>query len=242
MPTPAQTGRSWLTTLKELLVQRMRRLLVMSGIFALSFMMVVPVLGAESMPNEGHDDVMDGDSLVVFPRSDDLEVDTTGTGTGLLLAPLYLRIPEPDVLNCTLRSDIRTIVNDRPGATFTEIREAVGAATGTVQHHLRVLVRGGVLRRVRTGKYTRYYPANHRVLALGPSEEAVVNNLHLEGSATKAELADRLGMSRQLVHYHVERMAEKGLVEVDRDGAVPVVHLNVVLPRDPQKLPVARTT
>jgi DNA-binding MarR family transcriptional regulator len=242
MSTPNATGRSWLTTLKELLVQRMRRLLVVSGIFALSFMMVVPVLAAETMPDEGHGDVLDGDALVVFHRSDDLEVDTTSTGTGLLLAPLYLRIPEPDVLNCTLRSDIRSIVSERPGATFTEIREAVGAATGTVQHHLRVLVRGGVLRRVRTGKYTRYYPANSRVLALSPSEEAVVNHLDREGPSTKAELANRLGMSRQLVHYHVERMEGKGLVQVDRDGPAPVVHLNLTIPRGPTPPLDGRTT
>ena len=65
----------------------------MSGIFALSFMMVVPVLGAESMPNEGHDDVMDGDSLVVFPRSDDLEVD--GSRLELLAFLRLLDRPDP---------------------------------------------------------------------------------------------------------------------------------------------------
>jgi hypothetical protein len=32
-------------------------------------------------------------------------------------------------------------------------------------------------------------------------------------------------MSRQLVHYHVEKMAELGLVEIDRDNGSPVVRL-----------------
>jgi hypothetical protein len=32
-------------------------------------------------------------------------------------------------------------------------------------------------------------------------------------------------MSRQLVHYHVEKMAELGLVEVDRDNGCPMVRI-----------------
>ena len=231
LQTPNGDIRSWLTTLKDMLFQRFRRLLVLSGIFALSFMMVVPLVSAEAMPDDGHGDVLAVDSLVVFSRSDDLDVDTTGagTGTGLFLAPLYLRIPEPDVLNSTLRSNINDLVNERPGATFSEIRVAMGAATGTVQHHLRVLVRSGVLRRVRTGKYTRYYPSNTRVLAIGPTQEMIVKALAMDGPGTKAALGKRMGMSRQLVHYHVERMESVGLVRIDRGGKVPVISLGLDL-------------
>jgi predicted transcriptional regulator len=151
--------------------------------------------------------------------------DSTWAQSPVMLAPLYLRIPEPQLLNNSMRASIFAFVNHNPGATFTQIRESVSAASGTVQHHLRVLVRGGVLRRVRTGKYTRYYPFNHRVLALPPSQETIVKTLVKEGPATKAEIASRTGMSRQLVHYHVEKMAELGLVEVDRDNGSPVIRL-----------------
>ncbi len=93
-----------------------------------------------------------------------------GSNASILLAPLYLRLPEPQLLNSSMRSSIYSSVQSNPGATFTEIRAQTGAAAGTVQHHLRVLERGGVLRRVRVGKYTRVYPATQRATRLSPVE------------------------------------------------------------------------
>jgi DNA-binding transcriptional ArsR family regulator len=201
----------------------MRRFFLGSWVVALALLLVMPAVGAaEITPVEAEGAVADG---VSDPYADTALEDSTWVHSSVMLAPLYLRIPEPQLLNSSMRASIYSFVNHNPGATFTQIRESVSAASGTVQHHLRVLVRGGVLRRVRTGKYTRYYPFNHRVLALPPSQETIVKTLATEGPGTKADLAKRTGMSRQLVHYHVEKMAELGLVHVDRDNGSPVIRL-----------------
>lgn len=215
---------SWLTGLKLSLATRWRRFFMGSWVVGLALLMVMPAMAsadAGPMADAGGA-VMDG---VTDPFVDTPLEDSTWAQSPVMLAPLYLRIPEPQLLNSSMRASIFAFVNHNPGATFTQIRESVSAASGTVQHHLRVLVRGGVLRRVRTGKYTRYYPFNHRVLALPPSQETIVKTLVKEGPGTKAELAQRTGMSRQLVHYHVEKMAELGLVNVDRDNGSPVIRL-----------------
>ena len=195
-----------------------------SWVVGLALLMVLPAMAtADAGPMaEAEGIVVDG---VTDPYAGTPLEDAEWAESAVMLAPLYLRIPEPQLLNSSMRASIFAFVNHNPGATFTQIRESVSAASGTVQHHLRVLVRGGVLRRVRTGKYTRYYPFNHRVLALPPSQETIVRTLVREGPATKAEIAKRTGMSRQLVHYHVERMAELGLVEVDRENGSPVIRL-----------------
>lgn len=223
--SPIAQLTSWLTGLRESLARRVRRFFVVSAFVAMAMMLAAPaVIASEAPEAEALDPVVleqagmwDGTALD----------DTAWTNSTVMLAPLYLRIPEPDLLNSSVRSTIFEHVSNNPGATFSQIRATVGAATGTVQHHLRVLVRGGVLRRVRTGKYTRYYPANHRVLALPPSQERLVRSLAREGPATKAELARRLDMSRQLVHYHVERLEGKGLLRVERNGGHPVINLGV---------------
>jgi len=205
----------------------MARFLMGSWVVGLALMMVLPAMAAVEVQDSSVE-AMEVDG-VSDPYTGTLLEDPTWVNSSVMLAPLYLRIPEPQLLNSSMRASIYNHVNSNPGATFTEVREAVGAASGTVQHHLRVLVRGGVLRRVRTGKYTRYYPFNHRVLALPPSQEAIVRSLATEGPGTKAELAQRTGMSRQLVHYHVERMVADGLVEVDRDNGSPLVRLGLPL-------------
>lgn len=215
---------SWLTGLKLSLASRWRRFFLGSWVVGLALLMVMPAMATADVGplTEAGTAIADG---VADPYVDTPLEDATWAESPVMLAPLYLRIPEPQLLNSSMRASIFAFVNHNPGATFTQIRESVSAASGTVQHHLRVLVRGGVLRRVRTGKYTRYYPFNHRVLALPPSQETLVKTLVKDGPATKAELAKRTGMSRQLVHYHVEKMAELGLVEVDRDNGSPVIHL-----------------
>jgi len=205
----------------------MARFFMGSWVVALALMMVLPAMAAVEAQDAALEAIeVDG---VSDPYTGTLLEDPTWINSSVMLAPLYLRIPEPQLLNSSMRASIYNQVSSNPGATFTEIRDSVGAASGTVQHHLRVLVRGGVLRRVRTGKYTRYYPFNHRVLALPPSQEAIVRSLATEGPGTKAELAQRTGMSRQLVHYHVERMVTDGLVEVDRDNGSPLVRLGLPL-------------
>jgi biotin operon repressor len=215
---------SWLTALRAGIGRKLRSILPVVPIVAFAMMMVVPsvagVAGPQAVAAEA-----DVDVSVISDLPDVVLDDSTWTNSSFLLAPLYLRIPQPQLLNHSLRGEIFNYVSRNPGATFTQVRDGVGAASGTVQHHLRVLVRGDVLRSVKTGKYTRYWPCNHRVLAMGPSEESIVKSLASDGPATKAELAHRTGMSRQLVHYHVERMAEEGLVEVDRDNGSPLVKL-----------------
>ncbi len=216
---------SWLTLLKERLAQRVRRFFVISSFVALAMMLAMPAIAAADASEA---DAVDPVVLEQASMWDGTPLDDTAwTNSTLMLAPLYLRLPQPELLNSSVRSTIFEHVSNNPGATFSEIRATVGAATGTVQHHLRVLVRGGLLRRVRTGKYTRYYPANHRVLALPPSQERLVRSLAREGPATKAELGRRLDMSRQLVHYHVERLENRGLLRVERNGGPPVIRLGI---------------
>lgn len=224
MRLPSLHLMSWLTGLRYALGRKLRAFLPVAPIVAFALMMVVPSMAAAA----GHEAVVaetDSDACVVSDLPDVVMEDSTWTNSSLLLAPLYLRIPEPQLLNHSLRFEIYSFVDRNPGATFTQVKDGVGAASGTVQHHLRVLVRGGVLRVVKTGKYTRYWPCNHRVLAMGPSQEAIVKSLAADGPGTKAELAHRTGMSRQLVHYHVELMVDQGLVRVDRDSGSPVVKL-----------------
>lgn len=224
MKLPKLDPVSWLTALRAGLGRRLRNLMPAVPIVAFALMMVVPSMAAVAGP-EAVAAEADVDTSVITDLPDVFLEDSTWTNSSLLLAPLYLRIPQPQLLNHSLRSEIFNYVNRNPGATFTQVRDGVGAASGTVQHHLRVLVRGDVLRSVQTGKYTRYWPCNHRVLALGPSEENIVKSLAEEGAGTQADLAKRTGMSRQLVHYHIQQMEEKGLVEVHRVNGRPVVAL-----------------
>ena len=203
---------------------RLGRLQLMATVGAVaSFLVVAPPLGAAL--EAGHDFDSAATDVVMLRSGDAGPLD--GAGASVLMAPLYLRIPEPELLNSSLRGSIYSVVVQSPGLTFTEIRGQVGAASGTLQHHLRVLERGGALRRVRVGKYTRFYPATSRALRLSPPEERIARALAQLGPSTQATLGRMLGMSRQLVHYHVEHLEGRGVVAREWASGAPVVRLTV---------------
>jgi DNA-binding Lrp family transcriptional regulator len=201
-----------------------------------SMLLVAPPMAAAMLQNQA----VDGDHSQLVDEGlvslGDTAVSsfTPGSNASILLAPLYLRLPEPQLLNSSLRSSIYSCVQSNPGATFTEIRSQTGAAAGTVQHHLRVLERGGVLRRVRAGKFTRFYPATARATRLSPPEERIARALSDLGPTSQAALGRMLGMSRQLVHYHVEHLEARGVVTREGAASAAVIRLAVPLtPRSP---------
>ena len=217
---------------KRALASRLRHLLLVLGLATVATMLVVaPAMGAavQKAPS------MDGDHALLMDDGAVMHGDTAvsafapGSNASILLAPLYLRLPEPQLLNSSLRSSIYSCVQSNPGATFTEIRTQTGAAAGTVQHHLRVLERGGVLRRVRAGKFTRFYPATQRATRLSPPEERIARALSDVGPTSQAALGRMLGMSRQLVHYHVEHLEMRGIVAREGASGASVIRLAVPL-------------
>jgi len=231
-------GAEWV---KELLVSAMGALTSrLSHIFytfaiasVASMLLVAPPMGAAMLQNQA----VDGDHTLLMDDGAVTHGDTAvsafapGSNASILLAPLYLRLPEPQLLNSSLRSSIYSCVQSNPGATFTEIRTQTGAAAGTVQHHLRVLERGGVLRRVRAGKFTRFYPATARATRLSPPEERIARALSDVGPTSQAALGRMLGMSRQLVHYHVEHLEMRGIVA--REGAAGSSVIRLAVPLTP---------
>jgi DNA-binding MarR family transcriptional regulator len=217
---------------------RFKLLFPIAAVLFCSMVMVLP--GAVAGPVT--DQASDGEGPIAAPEasaggdaasSDVVDRDSSTVGwheAPAFMAPLYLRIPEPELLNSSLRAQIFSFVERNPGATFSQIQARVRAAPGTVQHHLRVLVRGEVLRKVRTGKFTRYYPANTPANRLSPPEEKVVMALFKEGPVTQADLAKLLGMSRQLVHYHVSKLEDRGYVVKQHCKGGPVIHLAISMP------------
>lgn len=110
-----------------------------------------------------------------------------------------------------------------PGDHFRSIVRHLGLGQGTATHHLAVLVKNGLLGVERRNGRARYYPrgagskldwnalyAKHweyRDLRL-----RILFALKGRGLVKTATVARSLGISRQLAHYHLERLEELGLV------------------------------
>lgn len=123
------------------------------------------------------------------------------------------------------RERIATHVKERPGVHFSAIVRALDLAPGQVQYHLRRLRRAGRLTEEGLYGRTHYYPPTfdpweRRALALLRRETAgdIVAALVADGPSSPATVADRLGLARSTLSWHVDRLEASGLVDRVRDG------------------------
>lgn len=142
-------------------------------------------------------------------------------------------------LELETRREIYQHVDDTPGVHFRALLEEFDYAKGTLQYHLRQLVRGGLLEVSDDGTYTRYYPAG----SFDEADRAVMNalrreyarrivaHLAVEGGLTTTELSDRLDRSPSTVSWHLSKLEDAELVTKNRDGRRVVYELT-----DPERV------
>ena len=126
------------------------------------------------------------------------------------------------------RSRIHSCVNRNPGIHFNEISRTLDIATGQTQHHLRKLHRDGRVEREEICGKTHFYPPTYTpwergAIALLRRETAreVVAYLLRHDAAHPGVLADRLGVARSTVEWHLSNLVECDVVSkrtVKRDG------------------------
>ncbi|HWH08977.1 MAG TPA: helix-turn-helix domain-containing protein, partial [Candidatus Thermoplasmatota archaeon] len=136
--------------------------------------------------------------------------------------PLYSRIRPNRVLAHPNRARLLGLVQARPGSSVADLARATGLARVVVQHHLRILLRHGLLRRVRTGNAQAHYPAAEApradeaqafALLADATRRRLAARLAREASPlTQSEVAARVGVSRRLANHHLLRLEEAGLV------------------------------
>lgn len=133
----------------------------------------------------------------------------------------YTRLERDELMVHPRRARLVQLVRDTGGLPKRELHRRVGGAWGPFTQHLRLLAGAGHVRLRACGRYVMVVPASAPPAPMVPQPLAreILVLLPEEGEATTRGLAERLGVSRQLIGHHVDALRERGLVEVDvRDG------------------------
>lgn len=122
------------------------------------------------------------------------------------------------------RRRIAHSVGEQPGVHFNELVRRLDLAPGQAQYHLKRLT--GADRVVAADLFgrTHYYPPGfdeweRAALALLHRETTadIVAELLAAGPARPGDVADRVGIARSTLSWHVDRLVEAGVVEKRRD-------------------------
>jgi DNA-binding transcriptional ArsR family regulator len=154
-----------------------------------------------------------------------------GLGTALALAfteagrwkltvmaiPLYSRLRKEGLLNHSIRQQIFGYVNEHPGANFSTIMRELDLKNGVLAYHLTTLEREEMIRSMRDGSYRRYYPRSSRSVPF-EIQRAILDRIAQSPGLAEAKLAETMGLSRQVLDYHLNSLIDSGHVRLERRG------------------------
>lgn len=135
----------------------------------------------------------------------------------VMAIPLYSRLRKEGLLNHSIRQQIFGYVNEHPGANFSTIMRELNLKNGVLAYHLTTLEREDMIRSMRDGTYRRYYPRSSRSVPF-EIQKAILERIGQSPGVTEAALAERMGLSRQVLDFHLNSLIDSGHVRLERRG------------------------
>lgn len=139
---------------------------------------------------------------------------------------LFSRFDKDDILDHPTRARLLELVKENPGMNLAALRQATGSGKSQAEHHLTLLERHRLVVSKRMGRARHFY-ANGGAPAGRKEAYAVLRNertrqiaAFIEGhpGALQRDIKEAFGVTSSVVHWHVQRLQDAGLVETLRRG------------------------
>ena len=121
----------------------------------------------------------------------------------------------------TLNDDaILQLLTEKPGSNLREIKRTTRINARVSLSRLTQLERAGYISSIRVGLSRRFFESNPTDQMVAPKKIAclILNEIKRTPGTWEGKLAQDLGLSQQIVHYHVRRMRSEGLLDVELEG------------------------
>ncbi len=146
----------------------------------------------------------------------------------------YQRYDDSDPLEHDSRATIHDVLHETPGAYLSEISDKTDIPLSTVRYHLKILEHENLVARTKMRGKRRYFPAGTEpsdlIAALDDDGSgAVLRSLASHGPDSVSGLAEKLDRDVSTVSYHLQQLAEDGLVEREHEGPAVVNRLPPVV-------------
>ena len=136
--------------------------------------------------------------------------------------PLYTRLHKEEVLDNETRGMIRGCILADPGIHYHEILRRLKLPNGSAAYHLMTLEREGFVRSQNDGRLKRFYPfemkPENAPVRLSRLEGFIFDAIREQEGISQSELARVLDLSNSIVHRQVRKMAESGVIRLERWG------------------------
>jgi len=142
----------------------------------------------------------------------------------------YKRYSDDDPLEHAGRRQLYEAIRSSPGTYLAELSEETDIERETARYHLRILEFENLVSHESIRGRRRYFPVDTEWKGLQAAlnddpTAALIDTLERHGPATVSGLADRLDRDPSTVSHHLDRLAEDGIVERERNGRAVVNRL-----------------
>ena len=145
------------------------------------------------------------------------------------MTPLYSKIRREEILDQYTRGKIHGYIIANPGEHYNSLKAQLKLKNGTLAYHLRVLEREGYVKSARDGPFKRFYPIEaavpKRKSEFSSIQEIVLENVRASPGTTQNDLARKMGVSSQVVNYHIRSLVTAGTIRLERDGRITRCYL-----------------
>ncbi len=133
----------------------------------------------------------------------------------------------PDPLENDNRATIYETIKSTPGINLTSLVEETNLPESTIRYHLRILETTDLIEAAKIRGCRRYIPqtVDHIEISAALEEETtslVLSTLYRHEPANGHDLAEALNRDPSTISYHLDRLADAGLVEREQHG--PAIH------------------
>jgi WD40 repeat protein/DNA-binding MarR family transcriptional regulator len=143
-----------------------------------------------------------------------------------LFIPLFSKIKKKHPLENRMRELIYDYIELKPGENYSTIKKTLGLANGTLVYHLKILKKENLIKSVSDGRYKRFYPFESDELDQtmiydhdGPQmltdlQMKIIQKIEEQPEITQVEVARSLGVSRQVINYHILKLSNAGVLKL----------------------------
>jgi predicted transcriptional regulator len=134
---------------------------------------------------------------------------------------LYSKIKRENLLNNAIRNRIYQHIKENPGKHYRAILKDLDLPMGVLTYHINRLEKAQYLNSRQDGMYRRFYvkgPKTDMKFLLSDVQKSILNVIKENRGISQTKIADRIGVSRKVVNYHVNILRQAGFIMVESNG------------------------
>ncbi len=139
----------------------------------------------------------------------------------LVIIFVYTKMRRDRLLEHDTRNKIYQYINQNPGTHYRAVMNDLALHMGTLTHHLNMLEQQRYIKSYQDGMYRRFYPIDAKIdtgLILTDIQKNILHTIQDNPGISQTGIAEKLGQTRKIVHYHIKLLADAGFVHVEAVG------------------------